>query len=86
MNRTSSNTRVSINLGTGKHCVERPPSLSHLSDEHLEGLRIAANEEYGNRQEERRSELILHTRNVIADKRSDTADYDGMLGTTDNRE
>ena len=79
MNRTSSNTRVSINLGTGKHCVERPPSLSHLSDEHLEGLRIAANEEYGNRQEERRSELILHTR-------SDTADYDGMLGTTDNRE
>ena len=71
MDRTSSNTRVTLDLGTGEQCVERPPNLSHLSDAHLEGLRNAVNEEFENRREG----LSRYYR--------ESADYDGMLGMTD---
>ena len=71
MDRTSSNTRVTLDLGTGEQCVERPPNLSHLSDAHLEGLRNAVNEELENRRER----LSRYYR--------ESADYDGMLGMTD---
>ena len=47
--RVSPHTSVSLSLGTGEECKENPPSLSHLSNEHLEGLYIAANEERNNR-------------------------------------
>ena len=37
--RVSPFTSVSLSLGTGEECkVNNPPNLSHLSDEHLEGL------------------------------------------------
>jgi len=48
--RVSEYTSVSLLLGTGEECgVTNPPRLSHLSNEHLEGLYIAANEERNNR-------------------------------------
>ena len=48
--RVSPHTSVSLLLGTGEECgVNNPLSLSHLSNEHLEGLYIAANEERNNR-------------------------------------
>ena len=47
--RVSPHTSVSLSLGTGEECKENPPNLSHLSNEHLEGLYIAANEERNNR-------------------------------------
>ena len=47
--RVSPFTSVSLSLGTGEECKENPLSLSHLSNEHLEGLYIAANEERNNR-------------------------------------
>ncbi len=72
MDKTSTNTRVTLDLGTGEQCVERPPNLSHLSDAHLEGLRNAVNEEYENRREESYSSYYR-----------ESADYDGMLGMTD---
>ena len=73
MDRTSSNTRVTLDLGTGEQCVERPPNLSHLSDAHLEGLRNAVNEELENRREENSTTSFYR----------ESADYDGMLGMTD---
>ena len=49
-NRVSPFTSVSLSLGTGEECrVNNPLNLSHLSNEHLEGLYIAANEERNNR-------------------------------------
>ena len=49
-NRVSPHTSVSLLLGTGEECrVKNPLNLSHLSNEHLEGLYIAANEERNNR-------------------------------------
>ena len=48
--RVSPHTSVTLLLGTGEECgVKNPPNLSHLSNEHLEGLYIAANEERNNR-------------------------------------
>jgi len=48
--RVSPHTSVSLLLGTGEECgVNNPLNLSHLSNEHLEGLYIAANEERNNR-------------------------------------
>jgi len=47
--RVSPHTAVTLSLGTGEECKENPLSLSHLSNEHLEGLYIAANEERNNR-------------------------------------
>jgi len=47
--RVSPHTSVSLSLGTGEECKENPLNLSHLSNEHLEGLYIAANEERNNR-------------------------------------
>ena len=75
--KTSSDTSVTLDLGTGAQAVERPPNLSHLSDEHLEGLRIAVNEEYDSRQQERKHLSYTHP---VEDRRGD---YDGCLGMTD---
>ena len=48
--RVSPHTSVTLSLGTGEECgVNNPLNLSHLSNEHLEGLYIAANEERNNR-------------------------------------
>lgn len=47
--RVSPHTSVSLLLGTGEECKNNPLNLSHLSNEHLEGLYIAANEERNNR-------------------------------------
>jgi len=48
--RVSPHTSVTLSLGTGEECgVKNPPNLSHLSNEHLEGLYNAANEERNNR-------------------------------------
>ena len=79
LTKTSSHTRVTLDLGTGAQAVERPPNLSHLSDEHLEGLRIAVNEEYDSRQQERRQSNLSY--NTTA--HTSGADYDGCLGMTD---
>ena len=49
------------------------PDLSNLSDSELENLRSSANREYKVRQKQRRKLL-----------QNNAADYDGMLGTTDN--
>ena len=54
--RVSPHTSVTLSLGTGEECKENPPNLSHLSNEHLEGLWISANEERNNRKSEK-----LHT-------------------------
>ena len=56
--RVSPHTSVTLSLGTGEECNNKtnPLSLSHLSNEHLEGLYIAANEERNNRKSEK-----LHT-------------------------
>ena len=51
------------------------PDLSNLSDNELGNLRSSANREYKVRQKQRRKLL-----------QNNAADYDGMLGTTDNRE
>jgi len=48
-NRVSPHTSVSLLLGTGEECKNNPLNLSHLSNEHLEGLYNAANEERNNR-------------------------------------
>ena len=77
LTKTSTHTRVTLDLGTGQQCVERPPNLSHLSDEHLEGLRIAVNEENDSRQQERKHLSYTHP---VEDRRGD---YDGCLGMTD---
>ncbi len=77
MDKTSTSTRITLDLGTGEQCVERPPNLSHLSDAHLEGLRNAVNEEYENRREESYSSYTLGHADFGG------ADYDGMMGTTD---
>ena len=79
MDKTSTYTRVTLDLGTGQQCVERPPSLSHLSDEHLEGLRIAVSEECDSRQQERKQSHHSYT-HPAEDRRGD---YDGVLGMTD---
>jgi len=51
--RVSPHTSVSLSLGTGEECKENPLNLSHLSNEHLEGLWVSANEERNNRKEEK---------------------------------
>ena len=55
-NRVSSHKSVTLLLGTCEECKNNPLNLSHLSNEHLEGLYIAANEERNNRKSEK-----LHT-------------------------
>ena len=47
--RVSPHTSVSLSLGTGEECKENPPNLSHLSNEHLEGLWVSVDEERNNR-------------------------------------
>ena len=55
--RVSPHTSVTLSLGTGEECrVNNPLNLSHLSNEHLEGLWVSANEERNNRKSEK-----LHT-------------------------
>ena len=55
--RVSPFTSVTLSLGTGEECgVNNPLNLSHLSNEHLEGLWVSANEERNNRKSEK-----LHT-------------------------
>ena len=54
--RVSPHTSVTLSLGTGEECKENPLNLSHLSNEHLEGLYNAANEERNNRKSDK-----LHT-------------------------
>jgi hypothetical protein len=56
--RVSPFTSVSLSLGTGEECNNKtnPLNLSHLSNEHLEGLWVSANEERNNRKSEK-----LHT-------------------------
>ena len=55
--RVSPFTSVTLSLGTGEECgIKNPLNLSHLSDEHLEGLWVSANEERNNRKSEK-----LHT-------------------------
>ena len=54
--RVSPHTSVSLLLGPGEECKENPLNLSHLSNEHLEGLYNAANEERNNRKSDK-----LHT-------------------------
>ena len=53
--RVSPFTSVTLSLGTGEECNNKtnPPNLSHLSNEHLEGLWVSANEERNNRKEEK---------------------------------
>ena len=42
----SPNTSISLLLGTGEECNKtKPPSVSHLSNEHLEGLYIVITKE-----------------------------------------
>ena len=48
--RCSEHTAVSLSLGTGDECrVSKPLNLSHLSDEHLEGLLSAVHAEWKSR-------------------------------------
>jgi hypothetical protein len=56
--RVSPFTAVTLSLGTGEECNNKtnPLNLSHLSNEHLEGLWVSANEERNNRKSEK-----LHT-------------------------
>ena len=56
--RVSPFTSVTLSLGTGEECNNKtnPLNLSHLSNEHLEGLWVSANEERNNRKSEK-----LHT-------------------------
>ena len=55
--RVSPFTSVTLSLGTGEECrVNNPLNLSHLSNEHLEGLWVSVNEERNNRKSEK-----LHT-------------------------
>jgi hypothetical protein len=55
--RVSPFTAVTLSLGTGEECgIKNPPNLSHLSNEHLEGLWVSVNEERNNRKSEK-----LHT-------------------------
>ena len=89
MTKTSSYTRVTLDLGTGEQCLERPPNLSHLSDSHFEGLRNAINEEYENRKEESGSSYTLKEKDeeVFQKYRKDMSDsvesaYDGCLGSS----
>jgi hypothetical protein len=45
--RCSPTTSVSLRLGTAEECLKtNPPNLSHLSNEHLQGLYEAVKEEY----------------------------------------
>ena len=48
-NRVSSHKSVTLLLGTCEECKNNPLNLSHLSNEHLEGLYNTANEERNNR-------------------------------------
>ena len=44
--RCSPHTSITLSLGTGEECLKtKPPSLSHLSNEHLEGLYIVITKE-----------------------------------------
>jgi hypothetical protein len=57
--RVSPFTSVSLSLGTGEECkVNNPPNLSHLSNEHLQGLWVSVNEERNNRKNEEVSASI----------------------------
>ena len=48
--RVSPFTSVSLSLGTGEECkVNNPLNLSHLSNEHLEGLLSAVHAEWKSR-------------------------------------
>jgi hypothetical protein len=74
MDRISPNTSISINLGTGQQCVDKPPNLAHVSDEHLEGLRVAVIEEHEFRQAERRELLFSKTQGSLFDSFNDFSD------------
>jgi hypothetical protein len=75
MDRISPNTSISINLGTGQQCVDKPPNLAHVSDEHLEGLRVAVIEEHEFRQAERRKLLFKsHNQREMFDSFNDFSD------------
>ena len=57
--RVSPFTSVTLSLGTGEECNNKTNphlNLSHLSNEHLEGLWVSVNEERNNRKSEK-----LHT-------------------------
>ena len=47
--RVSPFTSVTLSLGTGEECKTNPPNLSHLSDEHLEGLLSSVHAEWKSR-------------------------------------
>ena len=74
MDRTSPFTSISIRLGTGHQCMDKPPNLAYVSDEHLEGLRVAVNEEHDFRQAERRELLFSKTQGSLFDSFNDFSD------------
>ena len=75
MDKTSPFTSISIHLGTGQQCMDKPPNLAHVSDEHLQGLRIAVSKEYESRQAERRELLFkLHNQGSLFDSFNDFSD------------
>ena len=47
--RCSPSTAVTLSIGTGEECKNNPPNLSHLSDEHLEGLLSSVHAEWKSR-------------------------------------
>ena len=75
MDKTSPSTSIYINLGTGKECMDKPPNLAHVSDEHLHGLREAVTAETNKRQQERKELLFkLHNQGSLFDSFNDFSD------------
>ena len=75
LDKTSPLPAISITLGTGQQCVDKPPNLSLLSDEHLHGLRDAVTAETNKRQRERRELLFKsHNQGSLFDSFNDFSD------------
>jgi hypothetical protein len=47
--RCSEHTAVTLSLGTGEECKNKPLNLSHLSNEHLSGLLSSVHAEWKSR-------------------------------------
>jgi hypothetical protein len=47
--RCSEHTAVTLSLGTGEECKNKPLNLSHLSNEHLGGLLSSVHAEWKSR-------------------------------------
>ena len=86
-NYVSPNTSISLLLGTGEECNKtKPPSVSHLSNEHLEGLYIVITKERKKRKLGNKGKDLFNTVQELTKKWHEGNEHNQTVKPTDTNQ